>query len=172
MPRSREGEHRSGGLHLLRLLSLGAAYFLSAKIGLLFAALHLNVSPVWPAAGIALAALVLGGKNLWPAIALGAVAADLSSGVSLFPAAGNAAANTVEALVGAVLLSRLFAFSPDLRRSRDAFSIAAVSVLAPLVGAAIGIAALVVDTIPVSEAWYNYQLWWFGDAMALSFLPR
>lgn len=101
MPPNVVNEHRSSAFFMARLLSLGTVYFLCAKIGLLFAAFHLNVSPVWPGAGVALAALFLGGKRLWPAIVLGSLAADLTSGVSLFPAAGNATANTVEALIGA-----------------------------------------------------------------------
>lgn len=143
------------------------------KVGLLFASLDLNVSPVWPGAGVALAALFLGGKKLWPGIVLGSLVADLTAGVSMLPAIGNATANTLEALVGVLLLTRLLQFSPTLRTMRDTFSLAAASALAPLLGAMIGVGVLVATrTIPVSEAWYNYRLFWFGDALGcLLFAP-
>ncbi|MDQ3660008.1 MAG: EAL domain-containing protein [Actinomycetota bacterium] len=150
----------------MKLLLLGFGYAICAKVGLLFAAFHLNVSPVWPGAGVALAALFLGGKNLWPGIVLGSLVADFTSDVSLLPAIGNAAANSAEALIGAFLLGRFLQFSPTLRRARDAFSLIAVSALAPLLGALILLGTLVATgAVPVSAAWYNYRLFWFGDAL-------
>ncbi|MDQ3766936.1 MAG: EAL domain-containing protein [Actinomycetota bacterium] len=159
--------------YFLKLLLLGFGYGISAKVGLLFAAFHLNVSPVWPGAGVALAALFLGGKKLWPGIVLGSLAADLTSGISVLPALGNATANSVEALAGAILLARFWQFSPTMKRMRDALSLAVVSALTPLLGALIGIGALVATgTIPVSQAWYSYRLFWFGDALGcLLFAP-
>ena len=159
--------------YLLKLLLLGFGYAICAKVGLIFASLDLNVSPVWPGAGVALAALFLGGKKLWPGIVLGSLVADLTAGISMLPAIGNATANTVEALVSVLLLTRLLQFSPTLRSMRDTFSLAAASALAPLLGAVIGVGVLVATrTIPVSEAWYNYRLFWFGDALGcLLFAP-
>lgn len=160
-----QGRLRLKRSYLLRVLALSAGYALCAKVGLLFAAVDLNVSPVWPGAGIALAALFLGGKNLWPGIAIGSLAADLTGGVTLLAATGNASANSAEAVVGVLLLARLFKFSPTLRRTRDPLSLAAVSLVASLVGAAIGVGWLVATgSIGAVEIWDLYRLWWIGDA--------
>src|SRR5947208_124056 len=58
-------------------------YFGAARLGLLMAFTHKNVSPVWPPSGFALAALLLLGTRMWPAIALGAFLANFSTGLSL-----------------------------------------------------------------------------------------
>ena len=53
------------------ILLIGA-YFVTGKLGLLLAFLHVSASPVWPPTGTALAALLLFGIRFWPAIFVGA----------------------------------------------------------------------------------------------------
>ena len=65
-----------------------------------------QVSPVWPATGIALAAVLLFGPRVWPAIALGALLANATADEPLLVAVGVAIGNTLEALVGGWLLQR------------------------------------------------------------------
>jgi integral membrane sensor domain MASE1 len=59
---------------LLLLVLVALAYFGTARLGLLLASLHDNVSPVWPATGLAAAVLLLGGRWLWPGVMIGAFA--------------------------------------------------------------------------------------------------
>ena len=83
---------------------------------------HGVITPVWAPTGIALAALVLYGPRLWPAVALGAFVANATSGLDLLDAAFISVGNTLEAVVGSLLLLRV-GFRPAIDRVRDVFSL-------------------------------------------------
>src|SRR5579871_1629898 len=83
---------------LLRILPFAAVYFASARLGLLMAFGHRNVSPVWPPSGVALAGLLLFGVRMWPAVALGAFLANFTTGLPLPTACAIATGNTLEAV--------------------------------------------------------------------------
>src|SRR5438552_1981209 len=93
---------------------LAAACFLSAKAAGWLVTPPLNVSPLWPPAGLGVAALLLLGKRLWPGIAAGAFLASLTApemaGIKLLPALagslGVALGSTLAAWVGAELAQR------------------------------------------------------------------
>ena len=97
---------RIGSWRYLGLVGIVAtSYFLAAELGLSLAFAHTNVSPVWPPTGIAIAALLVFGRRLWPAVALGALAANLWTDVSIPVAAGIATGNTLEAIAAYHLLN-------------------------------------------------------------------
>lgn len=100
--------------------ALFVAYVSSARLGLELSVAHGVITPVWAPTGISLAALVLYGPRLWPAVALGAFVANATSGASVPEAAFISIGNTLEALVGSVLLRR-FEFRAALDRVRDVF---------------------------------------------------
>lgn len=77
-----------------------------------------------PPTGIALGALVLWGRRWWPAVALGALLANLGTGVPVITVLGITAGNTLEALVGAGLLVHVAQFRPSLDRTRDVLALA------------------------------------------------
>ena len=63
-------------------VALGAgalAYFLAAELGIALATTYHPVSPVWPAAGLAVAMVRQFGPRMWPAIAVGAFAANATA---------------------------------------------------------------------------------------------
>src|SRR5205823_5841038 len=76
------------------------------ELGLAYAIVHANATPVWPPTGIALAAVLLLGRGIWPAIFAGAFAVNLTTAGSVLSSLGIAAGNTLEALVGAFLVER------------------------------------------------------------------
>src|SRR5207253_4346064 len=80
---------------------LFAAYFATARLGLLLDAVAGFATLVWPPTGIALAALLLYGTWLWPAVFAGALLANLLAGASLPVALGIACGNSLEALSAA-----------------------------------------------------------------------
>jgi hypothetical protein len=129
-------------------LVLAAAYFGTAKLGLLFALFGSNVSLIWPASGIAVAALVLAGLRLFPGVAVGAFLANLSLGAPPFTAAVIALGSTLAAVAAAWLLARPAAddadrFDAGLRRVRDVLRlIFPAAPGTPVIAAAIGVAAL------------------------------
>ena len=120
-------------------LGTGAlAYFLVAEIGLAFASTFEAISPIWPASGLAVALVRMFGTRMWPAIAAGAFAANalvLEPGVALIIAAGN----TLEGVVGGVILRRL------IERQSDTFILARTrgyvlsSGLATMISATMGV---------------------------------
>src|SRR4029450_903171 len=105
------------------------------------ATLH-DTPPLWPAAGIAIAALCIGGVRLWPGVALGTFVAIAPRGNGALLTLAVAASTTIEAVVAALVLTRLVRFSVTLRRARDACALIIVAgIIAPAIGAAIGAGA-------------------------------
>ena len=156
-----------GPAYWVLLLVVAAAYFGAAKVGLTMAFLAEQVSPVWPATGIALAAVLLVGPRVWPGIALGALLANATADEPLLVAAGIAVGNTLEALVGGWLLRQGRRFRLALDGMADALA---------LVGLAAGVSTAVAATIGVTslcagglEPWSRFGalwgIWWLGDAM-------
>jgi integral membrane sensor domain MASE1 len=98
---------------LFEIAFVFAAYFLAGKIGLNVPFTSGNVSPVWPAAGIALVAMLLIGYRVWPAIALGAFFVNFFSPIPHAAALGIALGNAAGPLTSDWLLRRLPGFRPS-----------------------------------------------------------
>jgi two-component system cell cycle sensor histidine kinase/response regulator CckA len=153
---------------VVRTLGFALAYAATARLGWLFATAKTGISPFWPPAGIALAALVLWGRPLWPGVFLGALAADLSLGVSWPLATGGAVANTVETVTAAWMLSRWPGFKPSLTRLRDVTALITSGAVASLLGAGVGVMGMLLfmrATKVVPER--LVPIWWVGDAMGI-----
>jgi len=148
---------------------LAVLYYGSAKLGLLAAVAHGVVSSAWPPTGVALAALLLAGVRYWPAIAIGAFVLNATSGVPLLGAAGIGMGNTLEAVVGALLLQRVARFRPSLERLRDVLALMLLgAVVSTTVSATIGVASLWLSGA-ISPGSYGslWFVWWSGDAMGV-----
>jgi integral membrane sensor domain MASE1 len=104
---------------VVRWGGVGALYLAAATFGLSLDAVSGYAAAVWPPTGIALAALILYGSGLWPAIAIGAFLVNWWVGAPVLVAAGMALGNTLEAVVGAVVLERVVGFRPSLARLQD-----------------------------------------------------
>jgi integral membrane sensor domain MASE1 len=138
-------------------------YFGAAKLGLALAFATPNVTAIWPPTGIALAALILGGRNLWPGVALGAFLANVTTDVPLYTTLGITLGNTLEAVVGTLLLQR-FGFDPSLRRVRDIVGLVVLAgVVSTAVSATIGVVSLSVGNELTEDAATVWRVWWLGD---------
>ena len=143
---------------------LGAAYVGTGLLGLHFASAGPKVTLLWAPSGLALAgALLLGPRSLPVVFA----AALLTHGLSDGPDMADplvAAGNTAEAALGMGLL-RWAGFQPALRRRRDlaAWVVAGV-IVAPGLGAMLGVAALAVTQGFTEPPLRTLQDWWMGDA--------
>ena len=146
------------GLNLL----IAIVYFAGAELGLSLATLHQSVTPVWPPTGIAIAAMLIFGGRAWPGVFIGALAANLTTGVPIGSAAGIAAGNTLEAVVAWFLLQRW-------GRSFDSVGdvmifIVYAAVLAPLVSATIGsLSVCFGDPGQWTRFLWIWLTWWMGD---------
>lgn len=155
------------GRLIFLVLILAAVYFAAAKFGLSLATLQKNASPVWPPTGIALAAVLVWGGRISPGIFLGALLANLTTGIPLGASIGIALGNTLEALAAAWLVRR---YARGAHWLESVYGVAAflfgACLAATLISAAIGTYSLwqagVIDAaISVDVAW----TWWLGDAM-------
>ncbi|MCM2315801.1 MAG: EAL domain-containing protein [Thermoanaerobaculia bacterium] len=69
-------ERPDGIPYLLAILTLAVSYAAVGRIGLLAALAPGNVTPIWPASGLALAALLKYGNRYWPGVWLGSFAVN------------------------------------------------------------------------------------------------
>jgi signal transduction histidine kinase len=103
--------------------------------------------------------------RLWPAVALGALVANVTSGASLPVAAFIAVGNTLEAVVGALLLRRV-AFNPRLERVRDVLALVVLAAAgSTTIAATNGVTTLWVSGNLSGSYGAGWFLWWTGDAM-------
>jgi signal transduction histidine kinase/integral membrane sensor domain MASE1/CheY-like chemotaxis protein len=154
---------------ILLNLATAALYLVAAKLGLALAFEAQQVTPVWPASGIALAAVILFGPSLWPGIWLGAFIANATSGEPLLTAMAIASGNTLEPLAALWLLRRVGGFQPALVRLRDVLGFAALGAgLAPVIAATIGVVSLCASGLhPWSQSLILWTTWWVGDAIGV-----
>ena len=158
----------AGPRKFLQLLALAAIYFAGAKLGLSFAFVHPNASPVWPPTGIAVAAVLLAGYSVWPAIFLGAFLSNAMTAVTLPTAFFIAAGNTLEALSVGFLLQRFSRSDRILDDTIAFFQFAAFGALSCMISAVIGISSLALaGSAPWSLYGHILATWWLGDFIGL-----
>ena len=147
--------------------AVAVAYFAAAKLGIELDVAEGVVTPVWAPTGLALAALLLLGYRVWPGVAVGAFAANATSGVGAAVAAGIAAGNTLEGLSAAYVLRRLAGFRPSLDTARDVLALVVVGgLLATTIAATVGSGTLLLgDEIQSSSFRSTWFLWWWGDVI-------
>ena len=147
-------------------LGVGVVYFLAGKLGLAYAIVHANATPVWPPTGIALAAVLLLGRGVWPAIFAGAFVVNLTTAGSVLSSLGIAAGNTLEALVGAFLVERFAGGVAAFERAQDIFKFVALAgLVSTTVSATLGVTTL---ALTGNARWADFGpiwlTWWLGDA--------
>jgi signal transduction histidine kinase len=140
------------------------AYYLTGRIGLELAYLDGAVAALWPPAGLGLAVLFLYGVRLWPGIVIG----DLFLGDFSTPTGtvlAQTLGNTVALVVAAMLLRRLTNGRGSLERVTDVLAFVACALVAALVSAAFGPAALRLgDVIAPEDLGRVFRTWTLGDA--------
>jgi PAS domain S-box-containing protein len=164
-----QGQSRSGYRHVLQLAIVLLLYFGAGKLGLAVPFTSSNVSPIWPAAGIAVAAVLIWGIQIIPAIAFAAFLVNFLSPVPTFASIAIGLGNASSAVVAGYLLKRSSDFEISLPRLKDVLKLVAVAaVLATTVAASVGVTAL---TLAHTKAWSGYgsawRIWWLGDAMGV-----
>jgi len=155
--------------HAFRLLTVFGVYFVAGRLGLAAPFTSGNVSPFWPASGIALASVLIWGYRVWPAIAAAAFLVNFLSPIPALAAVGIAVGNTSSALVGGFLLQRVGRVNPSLDRLRDVMALLTLGALtSPIFAAATGTTTLSLFHVKAwSGAGTTLAVWWFGDAMGV-----
>src|SRR4051795_4157679 len=154
---------RSAGGYLLAVVALAAVYYVAAKLGLKLAYLDGAVTALWPPVGVGIAGLVLLGPRYWPGVLIGdLLVADFSSPFGTV--VGQTAGNTLEVLVGALLLRRLAGAGVAMNRVRDVLALVAAGAAGTLISACFGTASLRLgDVIPKHETVEVWRTWWLSD---------
>lgn len=153
-----------------RAVLFAAAYALAAELGNLLS-VQSFFATFWPPAGLFVAILLISERRDWPALIaagiIGNLGSDMLHGRALLASAGFSAANVLEALTAATLVSALVGRKPRLDTLRDVMAFAAVgAVLAPIVGASVGTVAVLATT--TGAAWWTiWYTWWTGDALGI-----
>ena len=155
--------------YLTELVLALVAYFLVGMVGLAVPFTSGNVSPVWPASGIALGAILLVGYRIWPAIALGAFLVNSLTPIPSVAALGIAVGNTIGPLIGAWLLRRFTSFQPSLTHLRDILGFIGFAALGgTALSATVGCLTLSLTPVnPWSSFGVAWLIWYLGDAMGV-----
>ena len=163
------------GPWLLQVVGVAAVYYAAARLGLVLQIPGTNSSPVWPPSGIGLAALMLMGYRVWPGVAIGAFLANLItlpySLNGFLASSGICLGNTVEHVVGLLLLRRFIGLQSPFDQARDVFRFVAVAGVASAVAASNGTLVLWSSGIIPSEVWGKvWFTWWLGDTAGMLIL--
>ena len=145
---------------------IAAAYYGAAKLGVSLSVSHGVITPVWAPSGIALAALLILGVRFWPAVAVGAFTANATSGASVAVAAGISVGNTLAAVVGALLVTRI-GFTPALDRVRSVLALVIGALLSTAISATNGVTVLTLADARQDSFGTAWVLWWFGDVVGI-----
>ncbi len=155
--------------YCLRLTLVFGLYLAAGKLGLAVPFTSGNVSPVWPASGVALGAVLLWGYDVWPALAAAAFFVNYLSPIPAVSCMGIALGNTLSALLGGYLVRRFVSDRPSLAALRDVLGVmVSGAAIAPMIAASIGTTTLRLTHV---HAWSGFgaawQIWWLGDAMGV-----
>src|SRR3989344_2467189 len=154
--------------YILKVGVLILIYFLTAKLGLSFYALHGFATTLWPLSGIALAFLIIYGYSLWPGITIAAFAINLMTGSSPFVAIGIAIGNTLEALLATYLLRKYVNLYRCFERLPDTLRfIGIVTIVGATTSATIGVTSIWLgDVIDLYQAPATWFAWWIGNSVS------
>jgi two-component system, NarL family, sensor histidine kinase FusK len=162
-------QRRSMFRYLSKVLLVFVAYVAAGELGLSVPFTSGNVSPLWPASGIALAAVLVWGYGVWPGIAAAAFLINFLSPIPALAAVGIAVGNASGAVAGGYLLRRVLREPLCISRLRDVLALILLGALASTtVAASIGTTTLFLRGV---RAWSDFgtawRVWWLGDAMGI-----
>jgi diguanylate cyclase (GGDEF)-like protein/PAS domain S-box-containing protein len=150
-----------------RVIAVGLAYFVSAKLGLATPYINPHITLMWLATGIAVAALMRWGYICWPGIFLGALATNFSIDASPLLDTSIALGDTLSPLLATWLLRRL-KFHDVLDRAYDILILVIAAAGGMLLSASGGVSSLLISkTLSVDDAGTAWLSWWVGDFMGV-----
>lgn len=145
------------------LLGVALGYYLLGVLALQLATLNNNVSPVWPAAGLALGSILLFGNWVIPAIFIGSFLTNLTAGTTPPSSLIISSACTLAGVTAAVLI-RKFNQRDYLHSYSEIISLLFSSFVSAVIPASIGTLVLknsgIIGPESIFDFWYT---WWSGD---------
>jgi len=161
-------ERAYGTRGILEMLALACVYLLAGWGGLRFSIHHELVSPVWPAAGVGLVGLLSLGVSRWPGLLLGAWLVAQLGDMPQPAALGVAAGNTLEPVLGVLLLRRV-GFLEKLERLQDVVALTVgVALGCTLINALVGSTSLALaGRVPWEQFARTAWVWWGGNVLGI-----
>jgi len=140
-----------------------AIYICSAKVGLLLAFEHVNISPVWPPTGISVALILIYGVRVWPVIFIGAFIINVDVIDNFLLSMIIAIGNTLEAIVTGCITLKYASQKPFSKIFQTVVFIISL-ILGTLISASIGVLSLFnFDVIVTDRFLILWETWWVGD---------
>ena len=98
---------------------------------------------------------------------MGAFLVNWGAGAPVLVACGMALGNTLEALIGTMLLARVVGFRPAMDRLRDVLGLLVLAAgLSTLISATLGVTSgWLGGVIPAAMYGKAWRTWWLGDAL-------
>jgi len=127
------------GPSALRYAMLAVAYYATHQLGYLFFDPVAQVSPVWPATGLAVAVLLLSPRSRWPGIIAVFAAGNLFSNLesthgALLVSLGFLAANALEVALAVWMIDRFGGGSMTFTRMPEVLALTTAACLATRTG--------------------------------------
>src|SRR5262249_29639222 len=128
---------------------------------------------VWPPVGVGIAFLYLGGPQLWPGVVVGDLLANNYMTLPIGSALGQTVGNTLEVVIGAVLIRRIARRGGPLDTVSNVvllvLSLAVACALSATVGTLSSLFGNVIEARQLPSVW---RTWWLGDTCgALLLVP-
>ena len=117
------------GEYAVRLAVVAGGYYVAAQLGLRFAVVGDDVTPLWPPTGVAIVALLPFGTRIWPAIAVAAFAVNAPIGPSVGGGGPASRSATRSRRSPRALLLVRVGFRTRLDRVRDALALVFIGAL-------------------------------------------
>lgn len=154
----------------LCLLLFALAYFAAAELGQWLSFQPSDFATFWPPSGLLVAVLLLSDPRDWPLLILSAFLANVTFDlwhsrplwVSLLFASGN----SLEAITGAWLVSRVLGHAPTLSSLKEALAFIILSALgSTMISATLGAAAV---TLALGGSYeQTWGIWWTADVVGV-----
>ncbi len=157
---------------IVKVFLSGLLYFAGANFGDLLTSHTSYTATLWPPSGILLAILLMAERKDWRYYIAAAVPAnlifDFINGRPLYLSAAFTTGNILEAVAGAVLISKFAGGKYDLASMKHLFVLIFSSVFSTMISATIGVASAKI-LAGQSLSWID---WWSGDlASIIIFTP-
>ena len=147
----------------LALAAVFAVYFGLGLMGLVVANVGNSATAVWPPSGFALAALLMFGRGAWRAVFAGAFFVYFLTSAELFRSLALGIGNTLEAVVGAVLIERFAGGVNVFRSSRTVFRFATIAMISTSITATLGALGAMFSDSGWPDFGYTWLTWWLGN---------
>lgn len=161
-----ERKIRATALYLVKVGCFAIAYYALARLGITLNSEN-NIALIWPPAGFALAILLIAGPSFSPGIFIGCFFANYASGNEIVPSLSFSVLNTMEPLIGTILLRR-YVRGGSLESVKDALRFTVISLALSSGGGLI--AGLLFDKTPWHELRPFFSIainWMVGDFLSL-----